>query len=77
MKEINVFDYSDKIMEALGNGGLFLNSKLDEKINSMTIGWGSISIYWGKPIFIAPVRAFEIYPSHDRRKRRFLPLACL
>ena len=22
----------------------------------MTIGWGSIGVYWGKPIFVAPVR---------------------
>ena len=22
----------------------------------MTIGWGSLSIYWGRPVFIAPIR---------------------
>ena len=26
----------------------------------MTIGWGSLSIYWGRPVFIAPVRLSAI-----------------
>ncbi len=56
MKKINAFDYSSQILEALGKGGLFLNAKLGDKINSMTIGWGSLSIYWGMQVFIAPVR---------------------
>ena len=56
MKKINVFEYAPQIMQALGKGGLFLNSKFGDKINSMTIGWGSLSIYWAMQVFIAPVR---------------------
>ena len=56
MKKVNVFEYAPQIMQALGKGGLFLNSKLGDKINSMTIGWGSLSIYWAMQVFIAPVR---------------------
>lgn len=34
--------------------GAFLTA--GEQPNPMTIGWGSLSVYWGKPIFIVPVR---------------------
>jgi flavin reductase (DIM6/NTAB) family NADH-FMN oxidoreductase RutF len=56
MKKINEIEYASQIMESLDKGGFFLNSKLGDKINSMTIGWGSLSIYWGESVFIAPVR---------------------
>ncbi len=56
MKKIDVMEYSPQILKALGKGGLFLNAKLGDKINTMTIGWGSLSIYWGMQVFIAPVR---------------------
>ena len=36
--------------------GIFLTVKNKEKVNTMTIGWGSIGILWGKPVFIIPVR---------------------
>lgn len=38
--------------------GVFLTAG-QEKPNTMTMGWGSIGVYWGKPIFIAPVRTFR------------------
>ena len=31
-------------------------TKAEGKVNSMTIGWGTLGIQWGKPIFIAFVR---------------------
>lgn len=31
-------------------------NKACHKINTMTMGWGSSSYYWGKPVFIVPVR---------------------
>lgn len=44
-------------MEQLGGNGLLLVSKgKDNKPNIMTIGWGTIGIIWGRPIFIALVR---------------------
>ena len=36
--------------------GILLTTKLDGKVNTMTIGWGKIGIEWGKPVFIAYVR---------------------
>ena len=54
-RKINVWDYAGQIIEQTGNGVL-LTTKADEKVNTMTIGWGTIGIQWRKPIFIAFVR---------------------
>lgn len=54
-REVNPFDYASDICKALP-GGILLTTKQGEKVNSMTIGWGSIGIEWRYPIFIAFVR---------------------
>ncbi len=54
-KEIKVWDYAPQILEQLPKGAL-LTVKADGKVNTMTIGWGTLGIQWGKPIFIAYVR---------------------
>ncbi len=54
-KHINVWDYSGRINEATGKG-ILLTTKADGKVNTMTIGWGTLGIQWAKPIFIAFVR---------------------
>ena len=54
-QEINVWEYAPQIMEQLGKG-ILLTVKADDKVNTMTIGWGALCIEWGKPIFIAFVR---------------------
>ena len=54
-KHVNVWDYAGHIMERIG-GGILLTTKADEKVNTMTIGWGTVGVQWGKPIFIAFVR---------------------
>lgn len=46
----------DSILHALRHGGLFLTTKSGEKINSMVIGWGTIGINWGRPVFTVFVR---------------------
>ena len=56
MKEkINLWDYAGKILENTGKGVL-MNTQAEGKVNAMTIGWGTLGIQWGKPIFIAFVR---------------------
>ena len=55
MKEIQVFDYADKIIKILSNGA-FLNTCAEGKSNSMTIAWGSLGFMWGKPVFTVMVR---------------------
>ena len=54
-KEINVFDYAGRICEAMKKG-ILITTRDGEKANTMTIGWGTLGIEWGKPIFVAYVR---------------------
>jgi len=54
-KEISAFDYSNKVLEKMRSGN-FLTTKKGDTINTMIIGWGGITIEWGKPIFIVLVR---------------------
>ena len=39
----DVFDYAKEIMEAVQTGVL-LTAKVDDKVNSMTISWGTLGI---------------------------------
>ena len=52
---IDPFDYAGLICKEMKKG-ILLTTKADDKVNTMTIGWGKIGIEWGKPIFIAYVR---------------------
>lgn len=54
-KEIQLFDYAGEIMKAVQTGVL-LTTKADDKVNTMTISWGTLGIEWGKPIFTVFVR---------------------
>ena len=55
MKEkVNPFDYAELIAKAL-RPGILLNT-MDEKFNSMVIGWGHLGVIWGRPTFVAYVR---------------------
>ena len=54
-KMINAFDYAGQICKALPQG-ILMTTKAGDKVNTMTIGWGTIGIQWGKPIFIGFVR---------------------
>ena len=48
-------EYADKMLEKLQKGA-FLTTKKGDKVNTMTIAWGSLSYIWEKPIFIVYVR---------------------
>lgn len=61
-KQINVFDYAGHICEAMKKG-ILLTTKSGDQVNTMTIGWGSVGIEWGKPVFVAYVRESR----HTRR----------
>ena len=54
-REVNPFDYAGEICKALP-GGILITTKAEDKVNSMTIGWGTIGIDWSRPVFIAYVR---------------------
>ena len=52
---VNAFDYAGEICKALKKG-ILLTTKVGEKVNTMTIGWGHIGVEWSRPIFVAYVR---------------------
>ena len=52
---IEVFDYAGHICSSTKKG-ILLTTASGGKVNTMTIGWGTIGIEWGKPIFVAYVR---------------------
>lgn len=64
MKEaINVFDYASHILKAL-RGGVLLTTHAHNKINTMTISWGTLGIDWQTPIFTAFVRENRLTRSY-------------
>ena len=54
-KYVDAFDYAGIICKAMPRG-ILLTTKRGDKVNTMTIGWGTIGIEWGKPVFVAYVR---------------------
>lgn len=54
-KNIDWRDCADTILKAL-QPGILVTTKVGDKINSMTIGWGTIGVVWEKPVFVAYVR---------------------
>ena len=55
IKKINYNEYAKEALEQLKKGA-FLTVKENNKVNTMTIGWGNIGIIWNKPIFMVLVR---------------------
>lgn len=54
-RKIEIFEYANEILQAIPKGVL-MTTKADGQVDTMTIGWGTMGIQWGKPIFIAYVR---------------------
>lgn len=55
--EAGNFDYLNETLDVLGKPGLLLvSADADGKPNAMTIGWGTVGIIWGKPMFVVLVR---------------------
>ena len=54
-RKIRYEEYAEQIIKKMGKG-ILLTAKADNRANSMVIGWGTIGINWGKPVFVAYVR---------------------
>ena len=65
-KEVNVFDCAGEILKALP-AGILMTSEAEDCVNAMTIGWGTLGIEWGVPIFAAYVRESRF--THDLVER--------
>lgn len=66
MKKINPFDYAREIALATPYG-ILLTSKADNRVNTMTIGWGTLGTEWGLPVFTVYVRTSRF--THDLLER--------
>lgn len=69
-KEIEIAEYAGEILKALKTGVL-LTTKAGGKVNSMTIGWGSLGIVWNKPTFIAFIRENRFTRSQVEKNPEF------
>ena len=54
-KKIDIRDYAGEIIKAM-RPGILLTTKVGNKVNSMTIGWGTLGVIWERPVFVAYVR---------------------
>lgn len=54
-KYVDLWEYAGKILEQVGTAAL-VTAKADDEVNTMTIGWGTLGVEWGKPIFTVFVR---------------------
>lgn len=54
-KEIKFTDLSKELLEQLQKGA-FLTVENGDRVNTMTIAWGSLGYIWNKPTFTALVR---------------------
>lgn len=55
-RKIDVWDYAGVICKALKPHGILLTTAVGDKVNTMTIGWGTLGVDWSRPVFIAYVR---------------------
>ena len=64
MKEkVNITDYANVITKALPKG-ILLNTFVDDRFNSMVIGWGHLGTLWNKPTFHVYVRQGRFTKEH-------------
>ena len=54
-RKIDAFAYAQEILTAVDKG-ILMTTKAGGEVDTMTIGWGTMGVQWGKPIFIAYVR---------------------
>lgn len=49
------YEAASKALQQMPDG-LFMTVKEGDQVNTMTLGWGSVSFMWNKPVFVAMVR---------------------
>ncbi len=70
-KNLDFTHYLRKTLEKMNNPGLLLLSGNANESNVMTIGWGTIGIIWGKPIFCVLVRPSRYTDSFIKKYNEF------
>lgn len=54
--EVAYDQYARETMEAIRKGLLLVSRNAEGRPNAMAIGWGTIGIVWGRPMFVVLVR---------------------
>ena len=54
-RKIDLWEQAGNFLAPMA-GGLLLTARAEGRVNPMTIGWGTLGIQWGVPVFIAFVR---------------------
>ena len=55
MRQVTFQELSQDYLNQLVKGA-FLTVKREEKVNTMTIGWGTLGYMWNRPVMMVPVR---------------------
>ncbi len=55
MIDVDFMTVAERAMQQIRKGA-FLTVKVDERLNTMTIGWATIGFCWKKPVFMVAVR---------------------
>lgn len=55
-RKIDIWEHAGDFLAPLMGSGILLTGKADGKVNPMTIGWGTLGVDWGVPIFTVFVR---------------------
>lgn len=55
-QEIKAFDYFPHIAEHMTRTGILVTAKVGHQVNPITVGWGTMGVQWGKPLFQAYIR---------------------
>lgn len=53
---VNFDEYAPQVIKQLQGAGAFLTVQSGDKLNTMTIGWGTIGYIWRLPVFTVLVR---------------------
>ena len=75
IRKIEVFDYATEIIKALSKGAV-ITAKADNRVNAMTISWGTLGREWERKIFTIFIRetryTHELLEKNSRMKEELL-----
>ncbi|MDD2648439.1 MAG: flavin reductase family protein [Eubacteriales bacterium] len=63
MRPAEFSELASVILSRESHGGIFVSSGDMEKPSVLTIGWGGLTYFWSRPVFLLPVRLSRY--SHD------------
>ncbi|MBR5411426.1 MAG: flavin reductase [Fibrobacter sp.] len=69
-RKIEAINYANEILKAIPEGVL-LTTKAGGKINTMTIGWGTMGTTWYRPVFVAYIREHRFTISQLDKNAEF------